>query len=135
MNPIVRNILAVVAGCIIGGLINMALIMVGIQIFPLPEGIDIMDPDSLTQNFHLLETKHFIFPLLAHAIGTLVGGFTAAKIATNNKLKLALLVGAFFLIGGIMEIMAHAGPMWFNVLDLLGAYIPMAWLGAKWAKA
>ncbi len=24
-------------------------------------------------------------------------------------------------------------PMWFNALDLIGAYLPMAWLGGKLA--
>jgi hypothetical protein len=34
MNPILKNILAVVAGIVLGGVVNMALIMVSSTIFP-----------------------------------------------------------------------------------------------------
>jgi hypothetical protein len=33
------------------------------------------------------------------------------------------------LIGGAMEVANLSAPLWFNVLDLVMAYIPMAYLG------
>ena len=97
MNPIVRNILAPIAGVILGSLANIALIMLGPSVVPLPEGINPMDPENLKANFHLLETRHFIFPFLAHAVGTLVGAFVAAKIAASRKMIFGIAIGAFFL--------------------------------------
>jgi len=40
-------------------------------------------------------------------------------------------VGALFLAGGIAASFMIPAPTWFIVLDLVGAYIPMAWLGAR----
>ncbi|WP_317131399.1 hypothetical protein [Maribacter sp. ACAM166] len=67
-------------------------------------------------------------------MGTLVGAFVAAKIASTNKMLMALSVGLLFLIGGTINITLLGGPMWFNALDLIVAYIPMAYLGWKLAK-
>ena len=134
MNPILKNILAVIAGIIIGSLVNMGLIMIGVSLIALPEGMDPMSTESLKEFMPQLEPKHFIFPFLAHALGTLVGAFVAARIAASRQMVFALIIGAFFLMGGIMSITDHPGPMWFNVLDLVVAYIPVAWLGGMWGK-
>ena len=131
MNPIVKNVLAVVAGWLAGSAVNLALVMAGNSIVPMPEGVNTMDPESLKANVHLLETRHFIFPFLAHALGTLVGGAVAALIAANHKMKFALAIGVLFLMGGIYGVVSFGAPLWFEVLDLVAAYLPMAWLGGK----
>ena len=133
MNPVVKNILAIIAGIIVGSLVNMAIIMIGMFIIPAPDGVDPWDPESIKANMDAFTHIHFIFPFLAHAVGTLVGAFVAAKIAANNKFKIAMVVGAIFLVFGVINLMSLSGPMWFNVVDAVGAYIPMGYLGGKWA--
>lgn len=133
MNPILRNILAVVAGIIVGGIVNMGLVFTGPMVIPPPEGVDMTTMEGLAESMHLFEPKHFLFPWLAHAVGTLVGAFLAAKIAATRKFLFAMLIGAFFLIGGIVNVMQLPSPMWFNVVDIVGAYLPMAFVGAKLA--
>ena len=134
MNPIVRNILAVVAGIIIGMVVNMGLIVLGSTIIPAPDGVDVMDPESISASIHLFEPKHFVFPFLAHALGTLAGAFTVAKLAISHQMRFGLGIGVFFLIGGIANLFMIPGPTWFAVVDLVGAYIPMGWLGGKLAN-
>ncbi len=41
----------------------------------------------------------------------------------------------FFLLGGITNVFLLPAPVWFAALDLIGAYIPMGWLGGKLAKS
>lgn len=133
MNPIFRNVLAVLGGLVIGGFVNMGLIMLSPSIIPPPEGYDLTTPEGLQAAMPLMQPKHFIMPFLAHALGTLVGAFITFKLAANNNFRLAMIIGGVFLIGGIMMVTSVPSPMWFNVLDLVGAYFPMAWLGAKFA--
>ena len=129
---IVRNIAAVVLGLIIGSIVNMAIIMISGSIIPPPEGTDLTTMEGLKEAMTIMQPKHFIMPFLAHAIGTLVGAVIAAAIGTEKrKLTLALIVGGFFLIGGISNVIMLPSPMWFNAVDLIFAYIPMAWLGYK----
>ena len=41
--------------------------------------------------------------------------------------------GATFLIGGIAAVAMLPSPLWFTGLDLVFAYLPMAWLGYRLA--
>jgi len=133
MTPILKNILAVIAGFTIGALVNMGLIMLGPHIIPPPEGVDMTTPEGLQAGAHLLTTKHYIFPFLAHALGALIGAFFAARIAANRQQLFAFLIGFIFLLGGIAAAKMIPAPTWFIGLDLIMAYIPMAWLGWKLA--
>jgi hypothetical protein len=131
MNPIIKNILAVVAGLLFGSIVNMGLIMISGSIIPPPEGADVTTMDGLKASMHLFQPRHFIFPFLAHALGTLAGAFLAATIAADNKMRFAWVIGAFFLLGGIANVFMLPSPVWFSVLDIVGAYIPMAYIGGK----
>lgn len=133
MNAILRNILAVIAGIVVGGIVNMGIITVSGSIIPPPEGVDMTTAEGIKAavDANLLESKHYIMPFLAHAIGTLVGGIIAVLIGASHKFRLAMVIGVFFLIGGIMAANMIPAPTWFVVMDLVLAYIPMALLGHK----
>ncbi len=131
MNHILRNVLAVIAGIIVGSSVNMGIIMISGSIIAPPEGVDLSSTESLKDSLHLFAPRHFIMPFLAHAIGTLAGAIVAALIAANRKMTFALVIGGFFLIGGVANILMLPSPLWFTITDLLLAYFPMAWLGGK----
>jgi hypothetical protein len=130
MNPIIRNILALVAGWLVGSVINMGLIQTGHTLMPI-EGVDPSDMEALAAVMPTLDFKYFIFPFLAHALGTLVGAIVAGLLAVSHKMKFSLGIGVLFLIGGIMVNYMLPGPTWFAVADIVLAYIPMAWIGGK----
>ena len=73
------------------------------------------------------DLNNFIFPFLAHALGTLIGAFLA-KIANSYQLPLALSIGVCFLIGGVTMVYILPTPVWFICTDLILAYIPMGYL-------
>ncbi len=129
MVTVLRNILAVIAGLVVGGGINMSLIVLGPMVIEPPLGLDVTDARSLSANMHLLEARHFLFPFLAHALGTLVGALAAFLIARSHGSVFAYAIGAAFLAGGIAAAFMIRAPTWFIALDLLLAYIPMAWVG------
>ena len=131
MNQIIKNILVVVVGIIIGSVVNMAIIMISGSIIPPPNGADVTTMEGLKASLHLFEPKHFIMPFLAHALGTFVGAFVAALIAANNKIKFAMVIGFVFLIGGISNVIMLPSPTWFTILDLGLAYIPMGYIAGK----
>lgn len=125
---IVRNILAFFLGAIIGGVVNMGIIIVGSMLIPAPPGVDVSNAESVASSIHLFQPKHFIAPFLAHALGTLAGALTAFLIAASHKPLFAYLIGVLTLIGGIAACFLIPAPAWFMALDLILAYIPMAWL-------
>ena len=128
---ILRNILAVIGGIIGGSIINMGIIEIGPHIISTPEGFDNTDMETLAATIHLLEPINYITVFLAHGLGTLVGAFIAAKIATTKKKIFAFALSGWFLLGGIAAIYMLPSPTWYIIVDLVGAYIPMAWIGWK----
>ena len=132
MSKPVRVILAVLAGLVIGSIVNIGLILLNDKVIAPPEGLDSTTMEGLKAGMHLMEPKHFLFPFLAHALGTLVGAFVAAKIASTSLP--AHIIGALFLIGGIAMAVHLPAPLWFEATDLILAYIPAAWLGQKLAE-
>jgi hypothetical protein len=135
MNPILRNVLIIIAGFILGSTVNMGIISISGIIIPPPPGTDVSSMASLKASMHLFEPKHFIMPFLAHALGTLAGAYVAAKLTSRHELriKMALGVGLLFFIGGTINVFLLPAPMWYSAFDLVVAYIPMAYLGYKLA--
>ena len=131
MHPFLKNGLAVLAGIIIGGLINFSIIIISNFIVPLPDSVDATSVESIKANIHLYKPIHFLFPFLAHALGTLSGAVLAIKISNDKMKKVAYVVALVFLYGGISMGTQIPSPLWFSILDLGVAYIPMAWLATK----
>jgi len=134
MKNILKNIAALFAGALVGGSVNMGIVMISDSVVALPEGINPADMESLVANFHLFEPINFLMPFLAHALGTLVGAFIAAKIAASHKLYFGLSIGLLFLMGGIQMANILPAPLWFDMADLGLAYLPMGYLGYRLAK-
>lgn len=87
--------------------------------------------EGLKESMHLLQPKHYIMPFLAHALGTFLGALIAATINAKHKMKFALGISIWFMIGGIINIFMLPSPTWFTILDLSGAYIPMGYIAGK----
>lgn len=127
---LLRNVLALIGGFIIGAIVNMGLIEFGHNRVPVPEEfMQIKTIEALKEASALLSPKHFVFPFIAHALGTLVGAYVCSRIAYSRKRELALVIGFIFLSGGVSMIITKGGPHWFKIADLGFAYIPMAILG------
>lgn len=129
MVKFLRIFVSVLVGLLIGSAVNMGLIMISGKIIPPPAGADVTTMEGLKASMHLFEAKHFVFPFLAHALGTFVGAFVAGLLAQNRATIAAYVVGGVFLLGGIANVIMLPAPVWFSALDLLVAYLPAAWLG------
>lgn len=129
-----RIALALIAGLVVGGGVNMALIMLGPSLIPPPPGADMTTAEGLQAAMPLLEPRHFLVPFLAHALGTLVGALVGSLLTASRRAVVAYAVGAVFLCGGVAASVMIPAPTWFEVLDVVVAYLPMAWLGLSLAN-
>jgi hypothetical protein len=112
----------------------MSLIMVSGKIIPPPPGADVTTMEGLKASLPLFEPRHFLFPFLAHALGTLVGAAVAWMVAVGPRSVTAYVVGGCFLLGGLANVLMLPAPLWFDVVDLVFAYLPMAWLASRLAS-
>jgi hypothetical protein len=123
--------LALIAGVVIGGIVNMLFVTIGPMVISPPAGMDMTSAESMKASAHLLESKHYIFPLIAHASGTYVGALVAVKLAKEFKPFAAYIVAGLFFIGGITAIRMIPAPIDFILVDLIFAYFPMAYAAIK----
>ena len=139
MSNTVRNILAallgLVGGLLIGSMLNMGVLMISNFVIPFPEGVNPADANSIRDNIKLFETKHYIMPFLAHALGTLIGVFVAFKIIQMFRatkfiaVGLALVIALLFLWGGLATSKSINSPEAPMLVDAVLCYIPMAIIG------
>lgn len=128
---IVRNILAVILGFIIGNIVNMAVITAGHAILPPPQGFDGSSLEGVASTIHLLRPADFVVPFIAHSLGPFVGVLTAMFIAASGRKMIAVILGCIFLAAGIAANIMIPAPIWFEAIDLILAYVPTAFLGWK----
>jgi hypothetical protein len=128
-NSLFNRFLAVISGIILGSTVNMVLIEMSGSIIPPPNGVDVTTMEGLIKALPFFETKHFLFPFLAHAGGTFIGALFSTLIAKSKQFILAMIIGCLFLLGGILNVVMLPSPLWFSLVDLILAYLPMAYLG------
>ncbi len=122
-----RNVFAVIAGLVVGMVVNMALVMLNAYVlFPMPEGTDMADPAQMNAYIATLPAVAFIVVLAAHLGQSFVGGWTAARLGASAPLVLAMIIGVLSLVGGIMNMMQIDHPAWMYVE--LPLYLVVAWL-------
>jgi hypothetical protein len=126
----VSYVLAALAGFLVSMLVNGSLINVSASIVAPPAGADMTTVEGIKAALPLLEPKHYIMPFLAHALGTFCGAFVAALIAPAHKFGFAMAIGFLGLAGGIAAAFLIPAPRWFIVLDLVGAYLPFAFVAS-----
>lgn len=134
MRMFLKGLLAVVLGFVAGSAVNMGLVMLGGQVVPAPPGMDTTTTEGLRAAMPLMGPAHFVFPFLAHALGTLAGAFIATLVVGRVSRVPALVIGLLFMAGGIAACFMLPAPRWFEVLDVLLAYLPFAWLGYVLAR-
>ena len=95
MNPILKNIIAVVIALAVGMTLNMLLIENSSSIIALPEGVDPNDFKSIKGAIAdgRFSAINYVVPFLAHASQAFFGALICTKLAASNHFKLAMIIG------------------------------------------
>ena len=104
-----KHVFSVLLGLIVGGMVNYGLIILTNSF--VPEGVDSSDIESIKNNIHRYTPLHFLFPFLAHAIGTLAGAFVAQRLAKSTPAIPAYIVGGIFFLGGVSMVLQLPSPL------------------------
>ena len=131
-----RKILAIVLGIVIGSVVNMAFIQLSHSAYPLPEGVDPNDFEAFKAyvEAHGLPTGALLIVLVAHAGGSFASGFVCGAIVRKPWYLAAALLGILWTVGGVAMLLMLPSPTWFAVTDV-ALYVPAAlfgtWAGGK----
>ena len=130
MPPAVRNVLACVAGVLLGFVTVTITDMIVHRLYPLPPGVDSKDPAALSAAIATMPTMTFVLLALGWVLAAAVGAYTAARLATRSPMACGLTAMGLLLVATLANLrsLPHPTWMWGAAIVLL----PLAgWLAAK----
>jgi hypothetical protein len=133
MNPLVRSVLAVLAGLVVCFVLLVGFEVAGILLFP-PPNLDLNDREAMKELFTNAPVPAQLLVLAGYFVGVLAGSWVAGRLARRAALIHGLIVGMFFFGGAVMNLRMNPHPTWFTVV-CLGLFLPAAWLGARLVPA
>ncbi len=123
----IRNILAVFAAFIAGGIFVTGIEALSHVVYPLPEGLG-STYEALTAYVMAAPVGAILLVLLAQSAGSFVGGLVTALIAVNKR-GTAGVYGLIALFMAALNVGMIGHPLWFTVASLI-LPIPLALAGS-----
>ena len=130
MHSLLRSVFAIIVAVLAAAIIAFSINVIGHYIIPPPEAIDTNDFESIKNNFHLFQWQHFIFPLLAHAVGTFVASYLISSLVAKHKMWFALALGIIFTLASLSLSWRIGHFNWIGIVEI-AQYIPISILGFK----
>jgi len=133
MGTVLRSILAVVAGFVVASVVMMAVETVNgrvlhPQLGRIAEGMT--DREAIRSLLASAPIGAFLVVMAGWAIGSLAGGWLAARVARRAPVGHALVLGALLTLGGIANNLVVPPPLWFWITSLL-VLLPAAYAGGR----
>ena len=129
-----RTVLGVVAGLATMFVVIMLVELLGAQLFPPPEGIDMRDPEGLASAMAQMPLGALALVVVAWVLGAFAGGWVAAKVSVAHPRAAAVTVALAVVAGVVMMVLSFPHPLWMTVLGL-ALPVPVALAGARLARA
>jgi len=128
---VLRNVGAIVAGLVVGMVVNLAIVQVNTAFFPLPEGVDLTDTNAMRDAVQALPAASWILVFVAHIGQAFVGGWVAARLSVSELLRNALIVGILSMAAGIANAVMLSAPAWTWIE--MPFYPAAAWVAGRMA--
>jgi hypothetical protein len=125
---VMRDILAVLVGWIVGMAVNMGFVFLNVALHPMPDGVTFNDKEGFAAYIETLPLMAFLIILVAHLGQAFFGGLAAAKISKKRPTTVAMIIGVLSLIGGYINMQSIPLPTWMWIEMPL--YLVFAWLAA-----
>jgi hypothetical protein len=129
---IVRNILAVIAGFVVGSALISAVQYLNYQLNPPPPGLDPSKAEDIVKMMEGVTVPVLLMVEFSYLLGSLGAGFVSGKVAASRWKLWALVLGTAFTIANFVNMAQIPHPLWFAVLTTV-TFLPLAWLGARLA--
>ena len=127
-----RNAMAIVVGLTVAFIVKWTHVSIDNRLFPFPTDIDPADAEAVNLYFKELPSLSFLITLGFNALMVFCAAYITVKVAATQHRNLALGIGLFLLVMGLMQLFSRPHPIWFIIGDIC-LYIPMAGLGYKLA--
>lgn len=101
--------------------------------FPLPEGLDLTQSADRVRFLELVSLPIFFMVELSYIVGSFLGGATIGYLASSAPYMLAGILGGFFTLTNILNIVFIPHPVWMSVLTMV-TFVPVSLAGCYVAR-
>ena len=108
---LVKNFGAALLGMVVGGLANLAVLLLSLQLWPLPDGVGGDDPAAMSAYVASLPVAAVLCAMAAHVIQAGLGGWVAARVG-SVPLVLGSILGVLTALGTLVNWIELQGPGW-----------------------
>nr|ASV46983.1 hypothetical protein [uncultured bacterium] len=133
MPPILRRVLAVLAGTIAAMVVVTLMDGVVGRLYPLPEGTDVRDPEVMRTAIAALPFAALALLVVGWAIAAAVGAFVAVRLTRDGWTGAGITVVVLLLAATVANLLMLPHPAWVWPAALL--LVPAAGLGGARAAA
>ena len=126
----VRNVIAVIVSLVVAFLIIMSIQMINFVLFPIPDSIDQNNMEQMKEYVQGLPSLAYFVVIISYFVGALIAALVACKIADSHFRKIAIGIGVFLTLMGIINLIRIPHPLWFSIVTVL-LYVPAALLGYR----
>ena len=129
-----RMLGGVAVGVVVVGAVVIVLQGLGSSLYPLPEGVDPMDPadrDAFAAYVATMPVLAWLLAMVSELLGAFAGAVTGGWAARDRKGWVPGVVVALALTGSVVNWTSFAHPVWFIVGQVMG--YPLVFLAARGA--
>ena len=130
MHPILRSVLAILAGALVAFILIAAIELLSGKLYPLHA--DANRPEEMGKAMARAPVGALLLVLLGWAVGTISGAWTATRTAGRSPLIHGLAVGALLLCAALANLLSFPHPVWFWIAAV-ALFLPCAYLGSTLA--
>jgi len=133
MRSALKSISAVVAGFVAASIVMMIVESLNGRVFypglaKAAEGVT--DREAIRAIFANAPIGAFLVVIAGWAVGSLAGGWLAARIAGRSGITHGVVLGVLLTCAGVANNLMLPPPPWFWGASLI-VFLPCAWIGAK----
>lgn len=113
-----RKISAILLGLLVSGLTVTLVEWISHQVYPLPPDLDFKDPEKVRSYVSSLPLGAFLAILVGWLLGTLAGGLAACRVARDQPVVFASIIGAVMMAATVANLVMIPHPTWFSIAGI-----------------
>ena len=123
MKIIVRTVLAIIGGCVVGFGALMAVKAIRHMFYPVPHDLNFSELAVIQAHVLNYPLGAFLFVIAGWIFATFSGGISAALLAPKRERLVATIIGAIVLIVTLVNIIIIPHPFWVSLAGLFGVIV------------
>ena len=130
---ILTRLWPLIAGLLLAFVVMTLLEYANSFIYPLPEGLDISDPQAVRVFTATLPWTAYVLVLAGWILGAFIAGLLTTYLSGEQKYRLSFLVGIILTLLGIINNVLIGHSMFFNMVGL-PMFIIFTYLGHRYMR-